>query len=212
MSRLQGIYLAEVWRTLEHANQLRLVCELAEVLAHLHALPIDHLPLLDNDREEFVATRMSGCVQRHREQEVSQYWLQQIPGFLARSAPLYPASFTPVIITGDVHEYHLLVRQEGVQWQLSGLFDFDDALLGFYEYDLAATALFMMAGRPRLLRPFLLTYGYADADLNKALSHRLMVYTLLHRYRPFNYWLGEACAKQTCSTLEEVAQTLYAFV
>ncbi len=184
MSRLQGVYLADVWHTLEHVNQLSIVSELAAVLAHLHALPSHPLPLLDANWPEFVATRVSGCVQRHREQEVSEYWLQQIPDFLAQAAPLYPPTFSPAIISEDIHEYHSLVKQEGTRWQLSGLFDFDDALLGFYEYDLAAAGLFLMASRPRLLRPFLLTYGYAEADLDEALRHRLMAYTLLHRYRP----------------------------
>jgi hygromycin-B 7''-O-kinase len=154
---------------------------------------------------------VSGCVQRHREQGVPEHWLQQIPGFLAQTAPLYPPTFAPAIISGDIHEYHPLVKQQDTQWRLSGLFDFDDALLGLYEYDLAAAALFMMAGRPTLLRAFLLSYGYAEADLGGALCYRLMAYALLHRYRPFNHWLSEACAKQACSTLEEVAHILYAF-
>ena len=87
---------------------------------------------------------------------------------------------------------------------------FDDALLGFHEYDLAATGLFLMASRPDLLRPFLLTYGYAEADLNEALSHRLMAHTLLHRYRPFN-WVREAFVKRPCATLEEMARVIYSF-
>ncbi len=109
------------------------------------------------------------------------------------------------------NERFVVISQEGTRWRLAGLFDFDDAMLGFYEYDLAAAGLFMMASRPTLLRPFLLAYGYVEADLDEALCYRLMAYTLLHRYRPFNYWLGEALAKQACSTLEEVAHTIYAF-
>jgi hygromycin-B 7''-O-kinase len=55
--------------------------------------------------------------------------------------------------------------------------------IGFHEYDLAAAALFLMQGRPRLLRPFLQACGYHDTDLTDAPSHRLLAYTLLHRYR-----------------------------
>ena len=67
----------------------------------------------------------------------------------------------------------------------------------------------MMWGRPALLRTFLLTYGYAEAEINEQLSHRLMAYTLLHRYRPLN-WIREAFVKQSCSTFEELAQAIYA--
>jgi hygromycin-B 7''-O-kinase len=208
MSRLPGVYLSDIWDTLEQANQLSLVIELAEIVAQLHALPTNNLPHLNANWPKFVATRISGCLQRHREQGVSEQWLQQIPSYLAHAAPLYPPNFTPAIISGDIHGYHLLVQQEHGRWRLSGLFDFDDALLGFHEYDLAATVLFLMAGRSDLLRPFLLTYGYAEADLNEALRHRLMAYTLLHRYRPFN-WVREDFVKQSCDTLEEMAGVIY---
>ena len=209
MSRLQGVYLSDVWDTLEYADQLRLVTELAGLLVHLHALPTDKLTLLEGNWSAFVAERVRNCVQLHREQEVPASWLQQIPGYLAYAAPLYPPGFTPAIVSADIHEYHLLARQEHGQWQLSGLFDFDDARIGFHEYDLASAGLFMMWGRPALLRTFLLTYGYPEAEINEQLSHRLMAYTLLHRYRPLN-WVREAFVKQPCSTLEELAKAIYA--
>ena len=122
--------------------------------------------------------------------------------------PLYPQNFSPAIVSGDIHQYHLLVNLEHGRWRLSGLFDFDDARIGFHEYDLAAAGLFLMAGRPALLRPFLLIYGYTESELNEQLSHRLMAYTLLHPYRPLN-WIREDFAKGACSTFEELARVIY---
>ena len=74
---------------------------------------------------------------------------------------------------------------------------------------LAAAGLFMMADNPTLLRAFLLAYGYAETDINEQLSHRLMAYTLLHRYRPFNL-VREDFARQRYNTLEELARIIYA--
>jgi hygromycin-B 7''-O-kinase len=209
MSRLQGISLAAIWNTLEEANQVHLVAELAEVLAQLHGLPTNVLPLLEANWPEWIATRVNGCVQWHREQGVPEPWLQQLPEYLASASPFYPSHFTPAIVCGDIHGYHLLVKQENERWRLCGLFDFDDARIGFHEYDLASAALFIMSGCPALLRLFLLTYGYADPDINEQLSHRLMAYTLLHRYRPLK-WVCEEFAKHPCSTFEELAQVIYA--
>jgi hygromycin-B 7''-O-kinase len=208
MSRLQGSYLSGIWDRLDQVDQVHLVIELAGVLVQLHGLPTNDLPYLDTNWKEFVEARVEGCVQRHREHGVPEYWLQQMPDFLAHASPLYPFDFPSAIISGDIHQYHLLARLEHGQWRLSGLFDFDDALLGFCEYDLAAAGLFLMAGRSTLLRPFLLTYGYAVSDLNERLSHRLLAYTLLHRYRPFN-WVREEFVKHSCSTLEELAEVIY---
>ncbi|GAC1350879.1 MAG: aminoglycoside 3'-phosphotransferase/choline kinase family protein [Ktedonobacteraceae bacterium] len=210
MSRVPGVYLSEVWDTLEQENQLRIVTELGEVVAHLHALPTKNLPLLEANWPEFVATRVKNCLQRHSEQGVSDYWLQQIPKYLEYASPLYPPDFTPAIVSGDIHQHHLLAhQQEYGQWRLTGLFDFDDARIGFHEYDLAAAGLFMMADNPTLLRAFLLAYGYAETDIDEPLSHRLMAYTLLHRYRPFN-WVREDFTKYSCTTLEELARVIYA--
>jgi hygromycin-B 7''-O-kinase len=172
-------------------------------------IPIDNLPLLENNWPQVIATRVKTCVERHREQEVPDYWLQQIPDYLAHAAPLYPPDFAPAIVSGDIHQYHLLVEQSGERWRQTGLFDFDDASIGFQEYDLAAAGLFMMAGKPALLRAFLLAYGYADAEINERLSHRFMAYTLLHRYCPFNL-VREDFANAGCRTLEDVARVIYA--
>ncbi len=190
MSRISGVYLSDIWDTLDDESRLRIIIELAEVVAQLHAVPADNMPLLGNNWLQTVARRIETCVQRHREQVVPDYWLEQISGYLAYAAPLYPPDFSPAIVSGDIHQYHLLVSQENRRCRLKGLFDFDDALIGFKEYDLAAAGLFVMAGNPALLRAFLLAY------------------TLLHRYRPFN-WVREDFAKGECRTLEEAARSIY---
>jgi hygromycin-B 7''-O-kinase len=210
IQRLAGRYLSEVWNAMAPANQLQLVTGLGELIAQLHALPTRGLEALDADWPTVVADRVAGCVQRHREQGMAEAWLQQLPAYLAQTQPLYPASFPPAIVSGDIHQYHLLVAEGQGRWQLTGLFDFDDAQIGFHEYDLAATGLFLMHGRPRLLRAFLHAYGYADADLNEALSHRLLAYTLLHRYRPFNWFRDEMVGDRACTTLGQLATTIYA--
>jgi hygromycin-B 7''-O-kinase len=151
---------------------------------------------------------VKNCVERHRKQGVPEAWLQQILDYFEHAMPLYPANFSTAIVSGDIHQYHLLVNLEHGRWRLSGLFDFDDARIGFYEYDLAAAGLFLMPGRQALLRPFLLTYGYIESELNEQLSRRLMAYTLLHPYRPLN-WIREDLMKGVCSTFDELARVIY---
>jgi len=209
MQRLAGHYLSAVWNEMPVANQAQIAAELGALIAHLHTLPTDGLELLDADWPAFVDDRLERCVQCHRDQGMAEAWLQQLPAYLAQARPLYPPSFRPAIVSGDIHQYHLLVVEAQGQWRLAGLFDFDDARIGFHEYDLAATALFLMHGRPQLLRTFLQAYGYAESDLNAALSRRLLAYTLLHRYRRFNWMREEVIADQTCTTFEQLATTIY---
>jgi hygromycin-B 7''-O-kinase len=117
---------------------------LGALIAQLHALPTRGLETLDADWPAVVADHVEGCVQRHREQGMAEVWLQQLLAYLMQAQPLYPPSFPLVIVSGDIHQYHLLVAQVHGQWQLTGLFDFDDAQIGFHEYGLAATGLFLM--------------------------------------------------------------------
>jgi hygromycin-B 7''-O-kinase len=203
MGRLGGQELHDVWPTLDATDRLRIVQDVGHLLAAVHALPTDDLPELDSDWPAFVAQRTHGCVARHRAQGAPEAVLEQIPDFLASAAPLFPADFRPVIVSGDVHDYHLLVEQRAGRWELCGLFDFDDARLGHAEYDLAATGLFLTSGKPVLLRAMLEAYGHTP------LGRRLLAYTLLHRYRELRWWLAEFVSPPVPSTLEGLAAAIY---
>ena len=209
MSRLKGTYLIHIWDTLEYENQRALVIDLGKLLASLHSLSIADFSGLELDWPIFLQQRLDRCQQHHREKGVAAHWLDQIPGYLAHASPLYPPDYTPVLLSADLHHYHLLVEQEDTGWRLCGFFDFDDARIGFYEYDFASVGLFMMLGRPDLLSAFLQAYGLTGADLNENLTHRLMAYTLLHRYRDLNWIIEDLVANPSVTTLEELAQTIY---
>jgi hygromycin-B 7''-O-kinase len=207
MCRLGGQELHAVWPALDEAERQRIVTEVGSLLAALHALPADDLPELVADWPAVMAQRRRDCVARHRSQGAPEALIDQMPAFLASAAPLFPPDFRPVIVSGDVHDYHLLVEQRGGRWQLSGLFDFDDARLGHAEYDLAATGLFLASSQPALLRALLRAYGYPPLD--EALSRRLLAYTLLHRYRELRWWLAEFVPPPLPSTLDDLARTVY---
>ena len=209
MERLPGHYLAEIWDGLSAAEQTAFAVDLGELLAQLHALPTEPLTHLHVDWPTFVARRRSDCVARHRGQELDEHWLAQIPGYLASAMPLYPPAFRPALVSADMHPQHLVVDRADDAWRLCGWFDFDDALVGFAEYDLAASALFLFWGRPVALRTFLLAYGYREADLDAALRRRLLAYTLLHPYRALRWVLHVILGDPRCTTLDELADLIY---
>jgi hygromycin-B 7''-O-kinase len=99
MQRLTGIQLHAVWGGLDHINQLRIAAELGEILARLHALPSAGLAHLRPKWDALVADQPERCVQHHRSKGVAEHWLEQIPDFLARTAPLDPPGVAPVIST-----------------------------------------------------------------------------------------------------------------
>lgn len=209
MTRVHGTSLRAVWATMAPDAQQTIAAELGQLLARQHALPVSGVGPLRSNWPELIEAWTEGCVERRRSQGLSRDWLAQIPSFLERAAPLYPPHFTPVIVTGDMHQYHLTVEQAEDGWHLAGYYDFDDAIIGFREYDLAVPGVFMMAARPELYRTFLLAYGYSPSMVNDALRRRLMAYTLLLRYRDLNWLLAEFVRDPRVTTLEELSEWFF---
>jgi hygromycin-B 7''-O-kinase len=67
---------------------------------------------------------------------------------------------------------HLLI--DPARWTLTGLFDFEPAMLGAPGYEFVAVALFVSCGDPRLLGRVMAAYGHVFPPRD------LLAYTLLH--------------------------------
>jgi hygromycin-B 7''-O-kinase len=205
MTRLSGVILADVWPSLSEAHRLFLGRQLGEILARLHAVPTSPLlgdfPLTES-WSRLVGRPIEECVASHRGHGAPEVWLARLPQFFERLPPLHPSSFTPVLVNGDVHQWHLLVGERTDTWRLVGLFDFDSAVLGWWEYEFAIPALSLMAGRPAVLLECLHGYGSGRMVIDKGISRRLMAYALLNRYWGLDFMLGIADAGRSYETLE----------
>lgn len=197
MSRLRGENLAGAWDRVPRADRERIVGEIGEALAVLHAL--DPGPLGDflgpADWGTFVDRQRAGAVEQQRGHELSAAWLEQIPGFLA-SVPL-PRAPQPSLLHTEVMQQHFLVDPDG--WRLTGLFDFEPAMVGDRAYDFIGVGLFVTRGDPRLLTRLTKAYG---TTFDPA---QLLAYTLLHVYSNLPWYLRElgAPADGTLPSLAE---------
>jgi hygromycin-B 7''-O-kinase len=115
-----------------------------------------------------------------------------------------PIDTRRALLHTELMREHLMVANEGSGWQLSGMFDFEPAMLGAPEYDFASYGLFVACGDGRFLRRSLLAYGYRDDQLNAALQNRLMAYAILHRYSNLRWYL-ERLPVPDATTLEQLA-------
>ncbi|WP_328495714.1 aminoglycoside phosphotransferase family protein [Streptomyces sp. NBC_00414] len=175
MSRLPGESLAQAWPRIPAAEQDRIVTEAGETLAALHALSPAPLAGLvgPSDWGLFVDSQRADAVELQREAGLSKEWLDQIPWFLS-SVPL-AAPARRVLLHTEFMREHLTVDPDG--WRLTGLFDFEPAMVGHPAYDFVSVGLFVTCGQPRLLKRFYEAYGRTPFD-----PHTLMAYTLLHVY------------------------------
>jgi hygromycin-B 7''-O-kinase len=212
MTRLRGAILADVWPRLAASHRLLLGRQLGETLARLHAVPTNTLsahPLLTERWLRLVARSIDECMAIHRSHGAPETWLARLPAFLERRPQLHPPDFTSVLVNGDVHWWHLLVAEHDGEWRLVGLLDFDDAMLGWWEYELTAPALFFMAGQPAVLAECLRGYGGGRLVVDAGFSRRLMAYALLNRYWGLDFMLQVADPDRRCATFDELERALF---
>ncbi len=203
MDRLRGESLAAVWPRIGEPDRERLVAELGQALAALHAI---REPVLDTlgppDWAAFVTEQRATAVERQRAKGLDESWLAQLPAFLD-AVPL-ELTGPRVLLHTEVMREHLLVREGERGWELSGLFDFEPAMCGAPEYELASVGVFVSGGDHRLLRTLLRAYGYSDDSLDEAFARRLLGYAIVHRYSNLRWYLERLPPLET-PTLDALA-------
>jgi hygromycin-B 7''-O-kinase len=193
MTRVEGVPIDRVVSSLPRQRQLAAMDRLGELVARLHAVPVEGLEIVDTAAD--VAARLAGAVEVQRRHGLAEHWLAQLPGFLARHAPTPPAR--PVLLHTELGPGHVLVDGHG---EITGVIDFADALVGHPELELPAVGLFICKGDRVLFQRFLAAAG------RTAQAAPLLVQTLLHRYARLPWYLREVPPGDDVITLEALAE------
>ncbi|GAA3799659.1 phosphotransferase family protein [Streptomyces chiangmaiensis] len=185
MSRLPGLCVAEAWPRLTAAERDRIVTESAETLAALHAMSFTALTDVvgPSDWGAFLGRRRARTMHHHSANGVTEPWLSRIPEFLD-SVPL-PASTDRALLHTEFMPEHLTIDMRDGR-RLTGLFDFEPAMIGDPAYDFVNAGLFVTRGDPRQFRRFYEAYGRSPHD-----PFQLLAYTLLHVYSDLPLYLHE---------------------
>ncbi len=208
MERLRGRSLAVAWPELTADDRLALMPVIGEAMAQLHALPLPNVdPVGPADWRVFVDDQRASARARQAQRELDPAWLEQIDGFLAQT-PL-EASGRSLLHTEIMRE-HLVVEGGAGTWRLTGLFDFEPAMIGAPEYELASVGLFVTCGEPGLLQAILQAYGYEAKAIDVELQRRCMAYALLHKYSNVP-WYMKRLSLHGATTFDALAERWWAF-
>ena len=210
MKRLPGITLHRIWPELSQPARIDLCAAIGASTRVLHSLDLIELPCHLGNWHQFLARQQQNCVAIQRERGLGEHWLEQIPAYLDRVG-LASQVKQPVLLHTELMLPHLLVCNQQDHWQLTGMVDFEPAMVGANEYDFAAVGIFITAGDPDLFRAFLDGYGYRPQHLAPELSHRIMAYLLLHRYCHLGHYLTMLPGADNIATLEQFACGYYSF-
>ena len=201
MTQLSGRSLAEAWPTVAADDRIRLMREVGQALAALHAVATDGLDALAVDWPRFMDAQCASCSDRQRARGLGAPWVDALDGFLARWMPRDDGA--RVLLHTEVMREHVLVERRERAWHLSGLVDFEPAMIGAPEYELAAIGIFLTCAEPGLLRALLEAHG---TPVDDELPFRIMAYALLHRYSNLQWYLERLPAPDTAGDLESLAR------
>lgn len=205
MARLPGQPLDEVWAEVPASDRAALMDEVGALLRALHQIPVAGLETLTPDWPAFVAAQRAGCAARQAQRGLTSPWVEQIEPFLAEVD--LPPPRSPALLHTEVMQAHLHVARGPEGWRLSGLLDFEPAMVGDAEYELASVAVFVAEGDPALFARVLeVRYGALDPEAGRALRRRVMAWLLLHRYSRLSWYLERLAPPPEVGTLEALMQ------
>lgn len=205
MSRLSGCSLGEAWPTIDPGDRIRLMREAGAALAALHSIPASDLGPRNTDWRRFMDEQRASCRERQRARGLGSPWVEAVSDFVSRWMPRDDGA-RALLHTEVMREHFLVDRREGV-WRVSGILDFEDALLGAPEYEWACAGIFLTCAEPGLLRALLDAYG---AVVDEDLPQRIMAYALLHRYSDLSWYLNLLPVPDRVGDLESLARAWFA--
>jgi hygromycin-B 7''-O-kinase len=206
---VDGTPLNEVWDEVPADDRLAICRRLGQVLAELHAVPTDGLEALTRDWKAFVAERRIAQSAEQLERGADPAWLPMIDAFLDEALLALDRSCPTVLLDADITDEHVLLERRDGHWQMTGLIDFGDAMLGDPLYEFVATT--SITGNDEGLRRALYHgYGFTDEMLDDLLVQRVTAYAFLHQFTNLK-WNLELAGSPEPHTMEELHSALWSF-
>lgn len=200
MSFVPGQSLQAIWPELSESNKCSVLSQIGQLMRAIHQLPAALLPELEPTWELFWDFAKENYLARHRSQGLPASHLTQLPQWLQSQLPslespsgLLQSPF--VLLTGEYTPQNLLVKRVGpVQpdlqdqqhWQLSGVIDFADSLIGPAAYDWLGPVCFLVQGQSARLEALFQGYGL-ELESVSGIGKAMLALLFLHRYSNPNY-------------------------
>jgi hygromycin-B 7''-O-kinase len=211
MSRIEGRTLEGLWETLPFENKSILVRQLGTLIREVHSISVQGLESLDSHWDTFLETQRMNCRERHQSLNLPLPLTNEIHSYLTAARHLLPRDIRPVLLTGEYTPMNLIVKANKGVWELNGLIDFGDSMLGAPEYDFLGPGAFLIQGDKQLARELLISYGYSTEDINAELSRKLTALTILHKYSNLNIQIRIPNWQEQAKTWVELESLIWGF-
>lgn len=197
--RLRGVSLKDAASAIDARGRARVSAQVGEALASLHAVSTEGLDVLACDWGEFTRSRVAAVQEFQRRTGLAEAAVARVPAALAEAEPLIPDA-RRAFLHGDLHHEHALVARDGDEWNLVGVIDFGDAVIGHPEYDLITPAFFVTQGDRDALLALFEGFEFVCDDRS---SRRLAAWSALHQFNALARFLPKDHGADALDVLRE---------
>lgn len=187
LERLEGRNGMEVWSTLDQTAREQLSYDMGHWLATVHTQRYGRYGGYDERTRQLGTSDnwRSYLLDKAAESLIALWQCEGLPAALLYGVEDYlmratiPTRPTPVLVHGDFGLHNVLLARDGRGWRVSGLFDFEWALVGDAEYEFATGLLVEPDEVNPLPSPFL--QGYRSVrPMETGWERRSAVYRLIY--------------------------------
>ena len=186
LSAVPGVLVEEAWTDFTGVEKIQFMADLGRLVRSVQALTPPIFPHRTDTWTEFIDKQAAKAHARHARVGLPEHLLNDVESFLALHLESVRHAPRLVLLTGEYTPENLLATKTPYGWQLSGMFDFGDAMNGHPEYDLLGPTLFYAAGNQSLQRAFFNAYYDAEYTLSVEARMRLMTLAIVHVFSDFN--------------------------
>lgn len=217
MDLLPGISLAEVWEDVTFENKKQIIQSIGRFMNELHHLSIPAKSKLKPDWQSYYQELRNDCISRHTRKKVPERLISQIEDFLNHPGLSNYCVLDDlndnepdIFIHMDLHPWNLMVEKNGAEYQICGVLDFGDAIIGRSRLlELATPLLFMCQGNSELCSILLQNYQLLDGTDSASLQAKLMAVSLLRPACDFNFVLQQVPETGPRDNWQNIAEQLF---
>jgi hygromycin-B 7''-O-kinase len=206
--KLPGVTLETCWDQLGAQERARVLEQIGSTMATIHRLPLGELSTLPPEWSSFLSEQKLHCRKRHLTRGAPP-WFEQGLEDLLRKWATQDEDQDRVLLTGEYTPFNLLAQRDATGWQLTGMIDYGDAMVGPADYDLLGPAMFSCRGDSRLIAALLRGYFGENCAMTEPRRMRLMALAVLHRYANFDVQLCIPGWRERADSFESLAELVW---
>lgn len=195
MTRVPGVALDVLWPQLSPFDRVRLAGDVGRFVRRLHTRNLFQADVLTLSWKSHVQRCCAGLVETQRARGLEEPWLAQLPELIATLRPLMEAQSDLVLLHTELGPGHVLVKSGGGGFDVGGVIDFGDALVGPAMMELSAMLIFVTRGDRLAVRAWRdAVAGQERGADDEGFVARVLASALLHPYCKLSWYLDTARA------------------